>query len=314
MTARTSDDVTLERSSLRVSIAGNALIGCVGAVIAVLASSQAILLDALFNLAYLASGLFTLKVARLVHQGDDERFPAGYVYFEPLVNGLKGLLVLGVSVMALVGSIEALFRGGREISPGLAVGYGIFATIVCWVIALRTRHGAKRTKSPLVEADALNWIINGAISSCVLVAFIGMALMRGTALDGLVPYVDPGLVLIVVLISIGAPIRMAWTALMELLNRAPTPEVTAQVRTIVETALADLPVQALAVRVVQPGRTRIVLVHVVLPRNGVELDLASLDAIRVRATATLQEQHAPTVCDIIFTADPALGAPVPPGK
>ncbi|MEO1129622.1 MAG: cation transporter [Planctomycetota bacterium] len=305
-------DIATERRFLFSSIAGNALIGCVGAAIAVLSSSQAILLDALFNLTYLASGLFTLKVARLVHQGDDAHFPAGYAYFEPLVNGIKGLLVLGVSVMALAGAVEALFSGGREISPGLAVGYGVFATIVCWIIALLTRRGAKRTSSPLLQADALNWVINGAISSCVLAAFIGMALIRDTALDGLVPYVDPGLVLVVVLISISAPIRMAWTALMELLNRAPTPEVTTQVRTIVEQALAGLPVQSLAVRVVQPGRTRIVLAHVVLPRDFAVSRLADFDAVRTAANTKLQAQHASTICDIVFTADPALGAPVSP--
>jgi len=41
------------------------------------------MLDGLFNLAYFAAGLFTLKVAALVQQGDDGRFPLGYAFSNP---------------------------------------------------------------------------------------------------------------------------------------------------------------------------------------------------------------------------------------
>lgn len=139
-----------ERKVLWVSAAGNLVIGCVGLIFSVISSSQAILLDGLFNLTYFATGLFTLKVARLVFKGDDERFPFGYAYFEPLVNGLKGVLVLGVSLMALVDALQTLFTGGRSISAGAAITYGIFAATACWLLALLTRRGAKRTVSPLV--------------------------------------------------------------------------------------------------------------------------------------------------------------------
>ena len=111
----------LEQRYLIISAVGNALVACVGVAVAAFSSSQAILLDGLFNLTYFATGLFTIKVARLVAGGDDERFPHGYAFFEPLVNGIKGMLVLGVSVMALAGAVQALLTGGRPIakSPGI---------------------------------------------------------------------------------------------------------------------------------------------------------------------------------------------------
>ena len=85
-----------ERTYLIASAVANLLIAGVGLVVSALSSSQAILLDGVFNLTYFAAGLFTLKVARLVARGDDERFPYSYAFFEPLVNGLKGVLVLGI--------------------------------------------------------------------------------------------------------------------------------------------------------------------------------------------------------------------------
>ena len=73
-----------ERRALLASTIGCVVIGCVGITFAALAHSQAILLDGAFNLTYFVTGIFTLKVARLVRQGDDERFPYGYSFFEPM--------------------------------------------------------------------------------------------------------------------------------------------------------------------------------------------------------------------------------------
>jgi cation diffusion facilitator family transporter len=298
-----------EHQALLMSAAGNLVIGLVGIFFAVFSRSQAIMLDALFNLTYFATGLFTLKVAKMVQQGDDERFPMGYAFFEPLINGLKGVLVLGVSIMALVGAVQALFTGGRAIAAGTAIVYGIFAATACWSLAVVTRRGARRTDSPLVLADAENWLVNGAISSAVLLAFIGILLIKNSSLEYIVPYIDPSLVLIVVLISISVPGRMAWRALMELLNRAPSPQIVQQVDDIVQKCTAGLPVQSLFVRVIQPGRTRMVMAHVVLPTDFQVEGLPALDALRAETLKELKSMHLATVLDMVFTADPVWGAP-----
>ena len=198
-----------ERRGLLVSLFGSLLVGCVGVTFSVLSDSQAILLDGLFNLTYFATAIFTLKVAALLKRGESDQYPMGYAFFEPLVNGFKGLLILGVSALAMVGAVEALFDGGRAISAGLAAVYGVFATLACWTIALMTRHSAKHSGSPLVQTDAASWMVNAAISSAVLLTFISVFLIRGTALEPITPYVDPVLVIVVVGISLGIPIRMA---------------------------------------------------------------------------------------------------------
>ncbi len=303
----------LERQYLSIAAIGNATVACVGITVAWLSDSQAIMLDGLFNLTYFVTGLFTLQVAKLVARGDDERFPYGYSFFESLVNGIKGLLVFGVSVSAVVGAVQALFEGGRPISAGLAVGYGIFASIVCWSLTLLTRRGAKQTSSPLVAADAENWLVNAAISSCVVVAFTGIFLLLLLDLDQFVPYVDPVVVLATCLITIGVPVRMAWQALMDLLNRAPTPAIVGQVTSIVDQCLADLPVTERFVRVIQPGRYRMVLVHVVLPSDFTIESLDVLDAVRLKTHEELRRFHVATVVDLLFTTDRQWGAPLSDG-
>ncbi len=124
-----------------------------------------------------------------MRRGDNQEFPFGYGAFEALINGFKGVLVPGVTVMAFVDAVEALLAGGRAIAAGaVIVVYGVFATLACWGLAFATHRAAKRTLSPLIKTDAENWIINGAISTAVmLLALIGILAMQGTNLAPLIP-------------------------------------------------------------------------------------------------------------------------------
>ena len=298
-----------ERNVLLVSAGFSLLVGIVATVFTIASSSQAILLDGLFNLSYFATSLLTLKVSRLVLAKDDDRFPEGYAYFEPLINGIKGMLVLGITASALLGAVDALFAGGRSISPGLATIYGLFATTACWTAAKLTRQGARRSGSPLALADAENWVVNAAISSAVLLAFVAVYAIQNTPLEPMTPYVDPVLVISVCVLSISVPVRMSWQALMELLNRAPSKQIVEQVEETVKQSMAHLPIRELFVRVVQPGRTRMILVHVVLPPDYPIAGLPALDEIRTATSEELKKVHPTTVVDLVFTAERKWGAP-----
>lgn len=303
----------LEKRYLIYSLIGNVSVGAMGVVFAILTQSDAILLDGLFNLTYFVTGLFTLKVAILVAGGDDERFPFGYVFFEALVNGIKGVLMLGISLMAMYGAIDSLLSGGRPIAAGLAITYGIIASSICWAVAWLTKKGAEKTASPLLKADAENWLVNAAISSCVVISFAGIFLFIALGFGGAAMYVDPVVVLIVVLISLGVPVRMAYSALMALLNQAPHKSVRDQVSACVDSQLSGLPVVERFIRVTEPGRQRLVLVHIVLPTDHAVSSLTELDRIREQIHTALCQLHAGSVVDILFTADRRWGAALSDG-
>ena len=181
------------------------------------------------------------------------------------------------------------------------------------MLAYIAHVGAKSTNSPLVKADSENWVVNAAISSCVLLAFAGILVLNALGLDHLTPYVDPTVVILVVAISIGVPVRMAWTALMALLNRAPSRDIVKHVTDIVDQSLTDLPVKERFVRVIQPGRDRMVLVHVVLPADYAPEQLSQLDGVRRKTHGNLCESHVATVVDMLFTTDRRWGAPLSEG-
>ena len=301
----------VEKSGLMISIGGSLLVGIAGLTFAVLTASQAILLDGLFNITYFIISLFTLKVARLVLQGDDEYFPAGYAFFEPLINGVKGMLILGLSLMALWGAGVALFTGGRSIAAGLAMIYGAVATTVCWSVVLLLKKKVRRCSSPLLKADADGWIVNAAISTAAFATFVSIGFISKTSWSGAVPYIDPVLVILVSGITLGVPVRMAWTALMELVNRAPSVDVRSTVRSCIETVLAEVPAIQISVRVLQPGRTRIVFVHVLLNEDSA-VSVEQMDEFRARGDEALKTIHPTTQLDILFTKDPQWGAVLSP--
>lgn len=310
-----SSNESAERRLLTLSAGANLASAGLGLTFAVLTRSQAILLDGLFDVTYFIAAVFTIKVATLVTREDDDRFPLGFVFFEPLVNGLKGVLVLGVCLMAFADAVSALLSGGREIAAGFAMLYGVIAAVLCVVMAHLMRKRNRRLGSPLIRVDADNWTVNGMISACVVLAFGSIIVLSRTPWSWFTPFVDPLIVVTVIAFSISVPVRMAWQALMELLNRTPSTAVTTQVRDAIEEALAGLPVRELFVRVVQPGRSRLVLAHVVLPESfPVDGGLAALDTVREGALKRLLDIHPTTVLDMVFTGHRLWGAPTGPGQ
>jgi predicted Co/Zn/Cd cation transporter (cation efflux family) len=297
-----------ESGALILSTVAALAIGIVAMAAAVLSGSQAILLDGLYNLAFFVTALFTLRVARLLARPDDATYPFGYLYFEPLINTVKGLLILGVSGYALVNSVIALFSGGQDLTLGPALVYAAAATATCAATWLVLRRANRRLGSPLIGADIGNWAVNTVISAGVFAAFVLAFLLKRAGLDTAALYVDPVLVGLVVLISLGVPIRMAGEGLLALLNRAPPARITAAIEAVVRDRLSDLPHRAIYVRTVKPGRTAYVTIHVLLPENAA-LDLAAADALRRRVIDALVAAHAPVIVDVVFTAIEEYAAP-----
>jgi predicted Co/Zn/Cd cation transporter (cation efflux family) len=297
-----------ERAALALSAGAALLLGAVGVTAAVATGSGAILLDGLFNLCFFVTAIFTLRVAALLARPDDARYPFGYLFFEPLINTVKGLLILGVSVFALVDAVVALATGGRAVAFGAAIVYAAFASLVCLGVVLLLRRARTRAASPLVSADVDNWTVNTAISGGVLLGFVGAAVLERTGHATAARYVDPAMVALVVLVSIVVPVRMAATGLLGLLNRAPAAPVVAGMEALARGALGDLPVRRLYIRAIQPGRTAYIVVHVLLPEST-PLDLAAADRLRRAVVAALVTRHAPVIVDVVFTAVEAFAAP-----
>jgi cation diffusion facilitator family transporter len=300
-----------ERGALWLSGIAALGLGVLALVGAVATGSVAILLDAAFNLTFFLIALATLRVARLVRQPDDEVYPFGYQQHEPLINLVKALLVIAVSAYALVDSILVLVRGGAEVAAGPALVYSALALVVSGAVWLRLRRAAPALRSPLVDNDLANWMVNTAIAGGMVLAFATALLLAASGRAGAAASIDAAFVIGVVVLTIAVPLREARDALGGLLQEAPDDMTLDAVRADVARALAGLGEERFYLRVQKPGRTTYVLLHVLLPPEGQGLTIAEADRWREKVLAGLAPRHAPLDLDMVFTGDPVFAAPGP---
>jgi cation diffusion facilitator family transporter len=301
--------MTTENRALTLSAAAALMLGVMGVVVSLATGSGAILLDGAFNLSFFVTALATLRVVRLLQRPDDHDYPFGYLQFEPMINTVKAALILVVGMVALIDAGVSIHRGGNELSAGLAMAYAALATAVCGLLVMALRRARGRATSPLVEADMENWLVNFAISLGMLAAF-GLALfLQRRGLEGAARLVDPVLVGLVVMLTLGVPIRMARRGLLALLQRAPAPDVVATIDGLVRGALSDLPMRALYLRVVQPGRTTYVLVHVLLGEAAADISVARTDELRGSIVSAVAGRYPPAIVDVVFTTVAEFAAP-----
>jgi len=265
--------------------------------------SDAIMLDGFFSLIGFVMALVTIRVARLVVQPADEHFHFGYAQFEPFLNAMKGLLMLGVAGFAFAGAVDAVIHGGHDVKPGLATLYAILALTGCLAVGAAQRKAAARTGSPLLAVDSKNWLIDGFLSGVVLLVFVAAVILDGTRWAFVVPYMDPGLVILLVLGIVFIPLRIVRDNMREILAFAPDSVTQTDVRNRVEGALAGVPVESSQVRMMKIGRFLYVLNQIVVSPEFRPGGVEELDRVRERIAAAMEGFEPRPVVDTLFTED-----------
>ena len=303
---RQLDKGKLEHRALRRSVWGNLFFAGLGFGFAATSESEAILLDGFFSLVAFVLSLLTIRVAKLVEGPADEWFHFGYAAFEPMLNTVKGLLLLGVCGFSLVSAINALLHGGRDLNPGWALLYGVLAAGGAGLLAILQTRAAKATSSPLLEVDVKNWKVDSLLSAGVAVAFLAAYLLRDSQWADLVPYVDPALVTLLVAVMIWDPIKIVIEGVGELLAVSPEETVQRQVQEEFARAVEGYPVRSFNLRMLKAGRTHYLLAHVLVEPDSRIDKIREQDELRKKITADLKVGHPPWEVDIVFVADESL--------
>jgi cation diffusion facilitator family transporter len=293
----------LEKQALRISIIGYLLLGILAVVFALKSQSEAIMLDGFFNFVSFMMSLITLYVSNLLRIPYNKYFQYGFMPFEPFVNVVKGLIILVVCGFALVSSIAALIDGGRELSPGMAVIYSLIATIGCVVVFLIQKRYANKVDSPLLALDIATWKLSGFISSAVAIGFGAAYILSRTEYSWIVPYVDPAMVVVLVLVMIRLPLSALKEGIGDLLLGAPPGEMQSAIREMISDVLSDFPMERHSVRMVKVGRHIFVTINVLLPGEGTASSVGDIDSLRKRIDGALKELHPEIIADTLFTGE-----------
>lgn len=301
MTDRSNEPLA-EQALLRLSIYVTTGVGLAGVVMGLVTGARSVLFDGIYSIVDVAMTGLALIVSRLLAKDGSRRFQFGYWHFEPIVAAFNGT-VLGLSCLyALLDAVISLTSGGNRMEFGPASLYAIVSAAVCLAMALRVGRAARALDSELLRVDSRAFLIGGLVSLALLASFLtGLALER-FGRGALAPYVDP-LVLIAVILGV-APIPALTVArgLKEIFLVAPK-ALDARVRGVLEAARARHGFAGFTSYVAKTGRARFVDAYFLVPPEFPALSVPAFDAIRDEIAAELDEDGAPLWLNISFTAD-----------
>lgn len=293
-----------EERAIRITISVNLLMGILGLAFALYLHSDAILLDGVFSVIHFAISLLSLFVARLIRRPGDDRFPFGYAVFEPMLNLAKGLMIAIVLLFALIAAVEALMTGGRAVSPSGGLFYAIIATLGCAIAALFTRRTALQVRSPIVEVDAKNWVIDALLSATVAIAFGVAVVLKRSQFAWMVPFVDPIIVIVLVTLSVALPIQIIGYNWRQIIGMAPGAPLPATIHALAAEALAAIPFKKFHLRTARLGRLVYFQLYLIIsPTETGSFDVFAQDRLRERLYEKARDKFPNVAMDVIVTSD-----------
>jgi predicted Co/Zn/Cd cation transporter (cation efflux family) len=226
-------DVAVERHALLWSMAITSVLGALGVLWGIISESQMILLDGVYAVIGLLVSWLLLMASALAQSEPSRRYPYGRESLTPLVIGVQGFVLLATLGYAGVDAVLTIRDGGAAVTPGWAIVYSVVTTVGSLATWYWLRARAVASNSDVLTSEATAWRIGALRGSGMVVGFTAMALIIGTTIDEVVPYIDPGLVLITCIVFLPAPIRMVRETIVELLEGAPSPDVQDPVLAVV---------------------------------------------------------------------------------
>lgn len=304
-TITATQKVIAEKRAIKLVMVGDVIMAVLGLTFFHLTNSQAILMDAVYPLIDLVAALLTLRVVALLTQQATQSQPFGYAIFEPLLNFIKGILILLVILIGFYAALEALLSGGNHIEAEIAVFYSVIATLVGLVFSYGLSRLNRQAQSSLIDVDVQGWVVGSILSVSVGISF-GVAIwLKGHGYEDWLPYTDPIVVLILILVILPMPLKVMRDSGLQILRRGAGAEQVKQVEAEILAEMSDgqIPHLALKTRSLQVGRMVYIQAYIQLEPQT-PFTLLDQDAFRDRLYRHFKKRYDYLSLDIIYTANP----------
>ncbi len=292
-----------ERALLLFSVWMGVLFAVLGVAWGLAIQSGMILFDGIYSGFSIILSILSIIALHLVNQPDDHSFQFGRMAFEPLVMALKSIVIVGVCVYGIVTSgIQIVHGGSQATSSLLGMLYAAISIAACLFSWLYLKLRGKDMPD-LVQAESEQWLIDTVFSAIVLLSFLVSYLLTYTELHRVVPYIDPGMVVLASVYFVRVPLSRFVYSMRELLLMAPASDVQEQLHARVDAiAKAHRFVEAV-VRSSKVGRELAVDITFLAPADSGSVDIEELDNIRAEVQQSLSELGYKLWMNILFTKD-----------
>jgi cation diffusion facilitator family transporter len=295
----------IEQQTLIISIYGVIVVAVGSIAYGLFLESDVVILNGIFSLLSLIGAGLSLLAAKLVVKPEDRRFPFGYSHVEPLVLSVNSFMVLLICLYALINGIERIRAGGNAVEAEGVIWFGLASGAVSLSVYLYERRAARRVDSPLIEADAREWLIDFGFSMVTLLGFAVLLFLEEPARGAWARYADPVMVSAMALLAVPLPLHVLRRSLREVLLMTDAgDEVARRLETVMETVRAEHDIVRYVHHVVKTGRTRFIELDIVVGPQFALQTVAEQDRLRERIWRALGLSLDEAWLSICLTGDP----------
>jgi cation diffusion facilitator family transporter len=269
-----------ERALIKLSIGIGSLFTIWAIVIGIIVDSKSIIFDALFSLIGISLSGVSLLVNNFIRKQDDENLPFGRSQFEPFALTVQSSVIIFLCLYSLATSIMDLVNGGKIVEVDLAIPYLAVSIVGCFLLWRYFKRKATLLNSEYIRVESTEWQLDALLSLGVLLGLSIGYFLNGSALEYLVPYIDPALVFIISILFLRIPARTFWRNIRELLQFAPDDDVEDRIHDVADQIVAKYEFYEARVRVAKTGRSYTIEIDFLLPKILSDKQVGELDLIR----------------------------------
>ena len=205
-----------------IGIIANVLLAAFKAGVGLLASSVAIVMDAVNNLSDALSSAITIIGTKLSQRPADRNHPFGYGRIEYFSAIIIAVIVLTAGATSLIESVKKIFNPTEPIYTTTTLIVIIVAIAVKLALGRYVKSQGEKLKSDALIASGSDALFDAIITLATLIS-AGVMLLWGLSLDGI-------LGALISLVIIKAGIEMLASPINELLGAKISPELSSQIK------------------------------------------------------------------------------------
>jgi cation diffusion facilitator family transporter len=205
-----------------IGIIANVLLAGFKAVVGVLASSVAIVMDAVNNLSDALSSVITIVGTKLSQRPADRKHPFGFGRIEYFSAIIIAVIVLSAGVTSLIESVKKIFDPAEPEYTTVTLMVIVVAIIVKLILGQYVKRKGEQLKSDALIASGSDALFDAVITLSTLVS-AGVMLLWGVSLDGIL-----GALISIVIIKAG--IEMLASPVNELLGTSISTDFAKQIQ------------------------------------------------------------------------------------
>ena len=205
-----------------VGIVANVLLAAFKAVVGILASSVAIVMDAVNNLSDALSSVITIIGTKLSQRPADREHPFGFGRIEYFSAIIIAVIVLSAGITSLIESVKKIFDPTEPEYTTMTLIIIVVAIVVKLILGRYVKSKGEQLSSDALIASGSDALFDAVITLSTLVS-AGIMLLWHVSLDGI-------LGALISLVIIKAGVEMLASPVNELLGSRISPELLKQIK------------------------------------------------------------------------------------